>query len=566
NTGKSFGASPQKTGDIILFSEGKSLVQTVTASKPVAGLYSSRQGGALRTPDFIIDENISLYVKGKNASVSLIVRNYEQAGKGATTRGLRVEVDNDNWQKVSFHTRLWKGEKAYLEILQNGGSIKFIQNDQYSYKHNENSYVSVKGYSGIDEHGVWHDFQPTSIASLSKSLGKHVERIFKKWSTSTLNNDEAEFLSSLLKSGLLENRVSNTPELQKLVEQYRQLAQEIPKPVYTRSLVDGTPQNESVYIRGNHKTLSIEENPRHFLDGINSEPFVTAGSGRLEWAKALIQQENPLTARVIVNRLWHHIFGRGLVYSTNNFGKLGSLPTHPELLDYLAQDFMASGWSMKKMIRKMVLSSSYRMSSDADPKALVADPENNLLQHISARRMTAEMVRDNVLLTTGSLDRTLYGPSIPANVKGMPGSRAAPRHSGPLDGANRRSVYQELRRNYLPPFFMAFDMPNATESIGRRNITNVPAQSLVMLNDPFIQDQAKRWATKYAADSQSFDVKINKIHQEAFSRPVTQIEREWAKQTFKDLAQLKKSPENSIRVWQEFCHMMLNRKEFIYLF
>ena len=326
----------------------------------------------------------------------------------------------------------------------------------------------MRGSIGYDDANAWSGLQAAKASEIPQAMGHFFKTLFTKWYKGQLNSDEADLLTSFLNIGLLKNSINISQNFKKKIDLYRSVAQQMPKPVYVRSLAEGTSSDEPVYIRGNHKTLSHKKNPRHFLDGIDGKAFNLQGSGRLEWANALIQDDNPLTARVMVNRLWHHLFGRGLVFSTNNFGKLGTMPSHPELLDYLAQDFMKSGWSVKKMIRKMVLTSTYQMSSTPGKGVDTEDPENELLQHMPVKRLTAEMIRDNILATTGTLDRTMFGPSIAANVNGMPSSRAKPGKSGPVDGAGRRSVYQELRRNYLPPFFMAFDMPNATESIGKK--------------------------------------------------------------------------------------------------
>ena len=567
NSGSAFGSKPISNGDVIFNTTGNRFLQSVNASNATAGSLSSRQEGSLRTPDFILDgKPITLYLKGQNASVNLIVRSYELVGKGATTGKLRVVVNNDSWQAVTFKTDLWKGERAYLEIVHNGKGFDFTVGGQHEYIHNENSYVSIKGLKPYEDSLAWRGLKVASPQNISEAISSYIKNLLSKWYKGKLNDDEADLITSFLNSGLLENSINISPKVRKKVDLYRSILQQMPRPVYVRSLVDGTPDDEPVYIRGNHKTLSHEKNPRHFLDGINGNPFETKGSGRLEWAKALTDEKNPLTARVMVNRLWHHIFGRGLVFSTNNFGKLGTQPSHPELLDYLAQDFMNSGWSIKKMIRKMVLTSTYQMSSTPADGVDKADPENELLQHMSVKRMTAENIRDNILATTGSLDKTMFGPSIAANVNGMPDSRTKPAKSGPVDGAGRRSIYQELRRNFLPPFFMAFDMPNATESTGKRNITNVPAQSLTLMNDEFVQMQAKIWSLKHAANSKSLLDKINDIHLEAFARPATEQELVWGQEALRDLAKLKNLNLNSPELWKEFCHIMINRKEFIYLF
>ena len=217
-------------------------------------------------------------------------------------------------------------------------------------------------------------------------------------------------------------------------------------------MADGRGIDEPVYIRGLHTNISKEPNPRHFIAGIDERPFKTTGSGRLQWAQKVVDPQNPLTARVMVNRLWYHIFGRGLVSTVDDFGQMGALPSHPKLLDFMAVDFMKNGWSIKKQIRQLVLSATYRMSSQPSMTAQSLDPNNTLLQHMSIRRLEAEAIRDTILAVSGRLENKLYGPSIATNLHDTPHSKSKPKKSGPMDGKGRRSIYQEIRRNYLPGF------------------------------------------------------------------------------------------------------------------
>ncbi len=244
---------------------------------------------------------------------------------------------------------------------------------------------------------------------------------------------------------------------------------------------------------------------------------------------------------------------------------MGSTPSHPELLDYLARDFIENGWSLKYMIRKMVLTQAYRMSSTPSDKSLSEDPKNRLLQHVPIRRLEADAIRDHILNCSGELDTKMYGPSVPAYVNDLPNSRARPA-SGPLDGNGRRSIYLEMRRNFLSTFLRAFDMPNATEPIGKRQSTNVPAQSLALLNDPFIHQQSAAWARTLVESDSSFEEKIQRMHQVAFSRSASPQEIEWARRTIKSLSREYNSSHNDLAVWIDLCHIFYNRKEFIYVF
>ncbi len=208
----------------------------------------------------------------------------------------------------------------------------------------------------------------------------------------------------------------------------------IPESIFGMIGTDEDPHDVRVHIRGNHKNLG-EVAPRRFLQIIAGEKqaAVSEGSGRLQLAEWMVRPENPLTARVMVNRIWKHHFGQGIVRSVDNFGKTGELPTHPELLDFLAQRFIESGWSIKAMHRMMVLSSTYAMSSQPEPEAEKLDPENKLLHRMPVQRLEAESIRDAILAVAGSLDRKMLGPSIPPHISAYQDGRGKP-ESGPLDG------------------------------------------------------------------------------------------------------------------------------------
>jgi hypothetical protein len=214
-------------------------------------------------------------------------------------------------------------------------------------------------------------------------------------------------------------------------------------------------------------------------------------------------------------------------------------------------------------LRKMALSSTFRMSSTPSAESAALDPNNELLQHMAVRRLQAEAIRDSILAVSGRLDTRMYGPSIPDALLETPNSRAKPSKPGPLDGNGRRSIYLELRRNFLPNFLTVFDMPNASTPFGRRNVTNVPAQSLALMNDPFVVGQAEVWAKGILAEAAEFATRINVAHERAFGRPASAREQEWAKATFAEFAT---GSQDSIEAWKGFCHIMLNRKALIYVF
>ena len=270
--------------------------------------------------------------------------------------------------------------------------------------------------------------------------------------------------------------------------------------------------------------------------------------------------------RVVVNRVWHHLFGRGLVATVDDFGKMGTPPSHPELLDHLASRFSSEqNWSIKELLKSIVLSRTYRMSSIANPdnnpaRLAEVDPENILLHRAPVRRLQAEAIRDAMLAISGRLDPKVGGPSVKIHLTSFMEGRGRPGGgNGPLDGDGRRSLYTEIRRNFLPPFLLAFDQPSPFNAMGRRSVSNVPAQALALMNDPFVVAQAERWAEKIGADESIDNTrKIERAFLSAFARKPTSSESAQIRAFLSE-----ESDQN--RAWIDLCHALFNKKEFIYL-
>jgi hypothetical protein len=265
--------------------------------------------------------------------------------------------------------------------------------------------------------------------------------------------------------------------------------------------------------------------------------------------------------------VWHHLFGKGIVPTVDNFGVLGIKPSHPELLDFLALRFAGENrWSLKSLIRELMLSRAYRMSSQPnDLAAEQADPENLLLHRMNVRRLEGEAIRDAVLVVSGRFNPQVGGPSVPVHLTSFMEGRGAPKEKGPLDGDGRRSIYTIVRRNFLPPMMLAFDTPIPFNTMGRRNISNVPAQALILMNDPFIVEQARVWAKKHAALADARQ-RISALYRDAFGRLPTPEETASAQEFIRDQAKLYQIQDPSDeKPWADLCHVLFNTKEFIYL-
>ena len=274
-------------------------------------------------------------------------------------------------------------------------------------------------------------------------------------------------------------------------------------------------------------------------------------------AEQVVDPNNPLTSRVIVNRLWHHVFGRGIVASTDDFGVLGQAPSNLPLLDHLAKSFVDDGWSIKRMLKRLMMTKVYQQSSSVVASASEVDPENILLHRANLRRIQSEVIRDSILKVSGRLDDNIFhNGSVPVHVTDFMTGRGRPR-GGPLDGAGKRSIYISIKRNFLSPMMLAFDMPSPFSTMGKRTVSNVPAQALIMMNDPFVHEQSGIWAKKFESTNQSVQEIISQMYYESLSRPPSEDEIKQA------LSFLGEKPDSNTLT--DFAHVLFNTKEFIFL-
>ena len=347
-----------------------------------------------------------------------------------------------------------------------------------------------------------------------------------------------------------------------------QLAGQIPKVSHLApAMLDGNGVDEPLLIRGNSRTPG-EAVSRRSLEALagSAEFQPGAGSGRLELARMLVAADNPLVARVMVNRVWHHLFGAGIVTTVDNFGVLGQPPSHPELLDYLAGRLVADGWSLKRLIRDLVLSRTYQMSSHPDA-ADEQDPGDVLLHRMRLRRLEGEAIRDAILAVSGGLDRRQFGPPVPIYLTADLEGRGQPA-SGPLDGAGRRSIYLSVRRNFLSPMMLVFDLPSPATTVGRRNVSNVPAQALILLNDPFVDEQALARAQRALLVDLPPAERIRRLYEAAIGRPPEPAELEAALEFLhRQAEELNRADawQTDERVWADLAHVLWNSKEFLFV-
>ena len=383
----------------------------------------------------------------------------------------------------------WKGDDAYLELA-TAGDIPIEARDEprswwgitevvmpgegQEEPRDEPAEFTAPLFDGAAARA------PASREDLARLYRNALRGVIEKWRAGSMTDGEARFLDHFVRHRLLPITLEALPEVAPLVAEYRHLEADVPVPVRAPGLTAGDLHQQTLFVRGNHKQPG-DPVARRFLEAFGAPDYPADSTGRLELARDLVHPRNPLTARVAVNRIWHWVFGRGLVETTDNFGRLGVEPSHPELLDWLAARFIEDGWRTKRLIRLLVTSRTFRRSSVAADEAREKDPGNRLLARGSPRRLEAEAIRDAILSVSGRLDPTLFGPPVG-------------------DGSARRSVYVAVRRNSLSPFLEVFDAPIPFTTTGRRAVTNVPAQSLALMNSPFVIEGASRWAERLAGD------------------------------------------------------------------
>ncbi|MEM8711718.1 MAG: DUF1553 domain-containing protein, partial [Planctomycetota bacterium] len=299
---------------------------------------------------------------------------------------------------------------------------------------------------------------------------------------------------------------------------------------------------------------------------VSSDPLARngEGSGRLFLARSLLKSPTKIVQRVWVNRLWQAVFARGLVTTPDDFGAMGANPSHPEILDQLSLDFERDGWSTKRMLRRLVLTDAYARSTAPTPSGKDLDPSNVGLARMHVRRLEAEEIRDALLAASGELRARRFGPPVPIHLTEFMNGRGRPGQSGPLDGKGRRSIYLEVRRNFPHPFLSVFDWPPPSTCRGLRSSSNVPAQALTMLNDPFVEERAEHLARGIlglsieGAEDEVTDKRIQALWLRVLGREVSQTERELA-------AEFSLSGTDPVAAWTDLSHVLFNVKDFLFL-
>ncbi len=508
--------------------------------------YGTRQWATLSSPSFTVPRTaICIKLRGKSVQSSVVASNYFM-GEFHTLlfKDLYKQVDqprDSGWVTHKGDLNKYVDHPAFLQIFDQGDGWFEIEEVRFADSGPPTADPSSFASRFLEE------TTDENLAEFIANFSQHLSHELESGNGSILRE-----LAAICDATETENPLLNSPAQNQWHKKFAKLDLATPKPTVLLATEEGTPTNGAIAIRGNPHDRG-ESLPRESLAHVaTSRSAVETSSGRLELAQTLVDPEHPLTARVMVNRVWKHMFGRGLVVSPDNFGVLGGRPSHPKLLDYLTQEFIDHDWSVKWLIREITVSSTYQLSSVPTEIQLVNDAEGTLLSHRSVKRLSSEEIRDSMLHVAGSLNTQLAGPSIPVYLSKQMTGRGRPKKSGPLDGGNRRSTFVEVRRNFLNPFLVAFDFPMPSTATGRRNISNVPAQALGMLNDPLVLELTDRWAkTESQQDSEQ---RIQQMFLSAFGRAPTESE-----------VALCRDMANSDADWNDLAHVLLNSKEFLYL-
>lgn len=315
------------------------------------------------------------------------------------------------------------------------------------------------------------------------------------------------------------------------------------------------PVSQHVFLRGNPGNRGPDV-PRQFLEviaGPDRKPFPN-GSGRLDLAKAIADPTNPLTARVLVNRVWAHHFGKGLVGTPSDFGVRSDPPTHPELLDYLADRFVKDGWSVKQLHRLILLSDAYRQRSDDRPDCVKVDPENRLVWKFNRQRLDLESLRDGMLAVAGRLDESVGGPAVDLLAE---------------PSVPRRTVYGFIDRQNLPGLYRTFDFASPDTHAPQRYSTTVPQQALFLMNSPFAVQQAKSLAARPdVAGSSQPELRVDVLYRVLYGRPPTSAEVDMGVRFVNEASRERErseKPETKLTPWEQYAQVLLLANEFAFV-
>ena len=510
--GLSQGATP--AGAFAVGREGEQALQGIYPAGTYTHLDTPRHRGVLHSRRFHVGPAQVAWalVFGRAAHLRFVVQDYPRSGLTFQ----RVNLDHDEWRWRRVDLGYWSDERAHVEMTTSkdapveagGGEEGFFGLRDVRIQAAD---APAPGFEP-DPYGIAAavreaEPQPHDRRGLVAIVARRIRAAAERWAADACDDRDALLLDACIRYGVLPNELGEIDGARALVEEIRERSEQVPTPTRVAGLIEADATDHPLFERGDPSRPAAMV-PRRFLEVLGGARYDGAQSGRRALAEDIASATNPLTARVMVNRVWHHLFGRGIVATPDNFGQLGAEPTHPELLDHLAARFVEEGWSIKRLVRYLVTSESWQLDSTPPTGAAEDDPEGIWLTHAPVRRLTAESLRDSLFAVAGALEERRYGPPFGANTN-----------------TARRSVYVRTKRNNLDQLLAAFDAPTPFAPVGARLVTNVPAQSLTLLNDPLIWELAERWAASTSGLGDRGE-RAASMFEAATGRAPTQAERE----------------------------------------
>ncbi|QDU92789.1 DUF1549 domain-containing protein [Lignipirellula cremea] len=482
-------------GSFALHPSGELAVRGVYPRGIYSHLLSDKHASVFGTRSFRAQgQATQVRIAGRDAQLKVPVRNYPLTA--GLHRASQVNQEQLAWVPTQEKWKYWQGDLVHYELATDPDKLPQAGNKERSWFGIAEIYAGERPPQATGGPLLELLDDPTSLVDRT-SLGKAYARTLREaviaWREEQMTDAQAEFLDAFVQIGFLTNQTARLPpSLRQSLARYRELESQIPTPTRAPGVLETAPVDQPLLVRGDPRQ-EAEPVPRQFLEVFGGEPYTGKVPARLQLADELVSEANTLKTRVLVNRLWAYVFGRGLAASTDNLGRLGSAPSHPELLDHLALDLEQNDWSIKRALRQMTTSRAFRSASQASPASREQDPANVYLSHYTPRRLDAEAIYDSVQQLAGRTERALYLPVV---------------------------------RNSLNPFLTTFNAPVPSSTVSQRTHTNVPAQALAMMNGPLVEAAAESWAGRIQRDSRlaTPSQKITAMVWQAYGRAPTEEE------------------------------------------
>jgi cytochrome c553 len=530
-------------GDFRVLPTGDRILDSVLPAGVASGVLTGHHGGAAGTVDFSLPEGgVSIRYRATGGAMARVVPSDYPLGLNAGAPRVSTERRDSGWLRMDTAYRA--GVRGHIELstpeyqMRRGDAKGAVESPGFVI---ERVVVNGGKETPRDENPALEMvLTGSSQSEPDRFLAEFRDRlkaVVRAWGDGTVDGAGAALIDGMVRSGMFTAVSGGDDALSVLVSEYRRIVQALPKARVVPGVAEIMGTDAPFLVRGDHKKPG-EPVPRGYLEVLDPEPIRSKDSGRLELADRIVSAANPLTARVMANRLWIWIFGDGLVVTPDNFGKMGSKPEDLTLLDLVASRLQSEAWSTKRILLELVSTEAFRRDARAGEDARRRDPLNRTLSHATVRRLEAESIRDAMLKVAGVLDGAEQGP--PA-----------------VGETRRRSIYLLQKRNNLPAFLTTFDAPKPFTTVGRRDVTTVPSQSLTLMNDPGVVRWAEQWAQRVISLESERQARLNLFFREGLGRLPTEME---CREAFAFI------PEGAgVREWTAIAHSVFNLKEFIYL-